>query len=88
MPDINIFEVIKRRTVWEKGLVIPGYDSRAIRADRFHTLIYFFDYGNRNSAYGWEIDHIIPIDKGGNDNYTNLEPLNWKNNTIKSNKIF
>jgi len=87
MLETNIIEIIKRRCIWEKALIITGYDSKLFRADRFRTLICYSDYGNRNSDYGWEIDHIIPVDKGGTNDYGNLEPLNWKNNTTKSNKI-
>lgn len=38
--------------------------------------------------YGeWEIDHIVPISKGGSFHYSNLQPLWWKDNLKKSNKI-
>ncbi len=34
----------------------------------------------------WEIDHILPVSKGGSFHYTNTQPL-WKvDNRIKSNK--
>jgi len=39
------------------------------------------DYGNRNSDYGWEIDHIDP---DGGDDISNLQQLQWKNNVDKS----
>ena len=34
-----------------------------------------------------EIDHINPVANGGDDNYNNLQPLNWKNNAAKSDKL-
>ena len=38
--------------------------------------------------YGeWEIDHILPVSKGGSFHYTNTQPLWLKDNREKSNKI-
>jgi antitoxin component YwqK of YwqJK toxin-antitoxin module len=36
---------------------------------------------------GWEIDHIIPLSKGGSFHYTNLQPLWWKDNRSKGSKL-
>ena len=47
-----------------------------------------FTEGMGWNNYGeWEMDHIIPISKGGSFHYTNLQPLWWKDNLRKSNKI-
>lgn len=35
----------------------------------------------------WEIDHILPVSKGGSFHYTNTQPLWKKQNRKKSNKI-
>lgn len=32
---------------------------------------------------GWEIDHVYPKDKGGDDYIENLRPMNWRNNDSK-----
>ncbi|MFN9492952.1 MAG: HNH endonuclease signature motif containing protein [Sphingobacteriales bacterium] len=42
------------------------------------------DYGNTNSRYGWEVDHIKPVSKDGKDDLQNLQPLQWENNRYKS----
>lgn len=35
----------------------------------------------------WEVDHIIPLSKGGSFHYTNCQPLPIKENRKKSNKL-
>lgn len=67
--------------VWEKGKVVPGNDKDRWRKDACDAWIGRQEYGNRNSQYGWEIDHIDP---SGGDQLSNLRPLQWQNNVDKS----
>ena len=67
--------------VWEKGKITGDYSPDSWRKDECNVWIKRDDYGNRNSKYGWEIDHISP---GGSDKLSNLRPLQWQNNTDKS----
>ncbi len=67
--------------VWEKGKVVSDNDKNLWRKDDCDAWIRRNDYGNRNSQYGWEIDHINP---GGGDDLSNLRPLQWQNNVDKS----
>lgn len=73
--------------VWEKGQVVPNYDPSIWRKDKCGAFITRNQYGNTNSEYGWEIDHIIPVSKGGTDALSNLQPLQWKNNRHKADEI-
>lgn len=34
--------------------------------------MFFLDYNNRESKYGWNIDHILPQDRNGADDAENL----------------
>lgn len=67
--------------VWNKGRVIPDFASDIWRWDVCGTVMKRSEHGNRNSKYGWEIDHINP---NGNDSLSNLQPLQWENNVSKS----
>lgn len=73
--------------VWLKGRTSLEYDERVYRADDYGNWMKFSDYGNRNSKFGWEIDHIIPDALGGSDAVLNLRPLHWRANTAKSDKL-
>lgn len=70
--------------VWNKARAVDNYDSSTWRQDKCGAWMKFQFYGNRQSSLGWEIDHIIPKDRGGSDNLTNLRPLQWENNAAKS----
>lgn len=67
--------------VWEKGKVVSNYNPAEWRKDDCDAWIARNRYSNRNSQYGWEIDHISP---GGPDSVSNLRPLQWQNNVDKS----
>lgn len=70
----------RKRLVWSKGRVIPGYDPAVWRHDAFGRVMRYADHGDRNSTHGWEIDHIHPRSLGGSDHIDNLRPLHCTNN--------
>jgi len=66
--------------VWQKATQDPQYSS--FRKDACGASIMRYRYG-RMQEYGWEIDHIKPVLKGGSDDLGNLQPLQWENNRRK-----
>lgn len=89
---MEITEELKQR-VWERGIISDKYPSTQVRTDACGAFMVYSHFGDRNSPFGWEIDHICPasyllelgIDEELIDNIDNLRPLNWKNNVSKSN---
>ena len=70
--------------IWKKGKPIPGFEENVWRWDKCGHIMKYFDHGNTESEYGWEIDHIYPSE---GDNISNLQPLNWQNNRDKGESV-
>lgn len=69
--------------VWERATVVAGYDAASVRKDACGAWIVRGKYGNRDSHYGWEIDHVLPRALGGGDDAANLRAMQWENNVSK-----
>jgi len=68
--------------VWEKGSHIAGRNPSLYRRDICGNIIYKKFYGEQTGE-GWEVDHIIPVAKGGTDYLDNLRPLQSSANAAK-----
>jgi 5-methylcytosine-specific restriction endonuclease McrA len=77
----------QKAAVWQKGREIAGYSKDVWRYDTCGKLMNWSEHGNRNSTNGWEIDHINPGANGGTDSLSNLQPLNWANNSAKGDSL-
>lgn len=78
--------------IWDRAQRVDGYDESKFRKDACGAWIIRDQYGNPDSPFGWEVDHIYPESKLRDknvpedliDNPLNLRPLNCKNNLSKS----
>ncbi len=69
--------------IWEIWGSIPECAGKKECIDPWGRVIKRFEYG-RKSNNGWNIDHVLPISRGGTNNKDNLQPLHWKSNKEKS----
>ncbi len=74
----------KLNTLWELTLTIESLNPDEYRVDDLGAIIKKSDYGKK-TMFGWTIDHIFPLSKGGDDNIRNLQLLHWENNLLKGN---
>lgn len=81
IDNIETPETVQR--IWEKGLAVEGYNPDLYRKDHAGAWIARFAYHDRKSLLGWEVDHVYPLSKGGDNHFDNLRPINWKNNLSK-----
>lgn len=83
ITDIAAPDIIER--IWQKALKVDGYDPSLYRKDFANAWIARDSYGDCNSSFGWEIDHVYPISLGGDNHFVNLRPMNYRNNRSKGN---
>ena len=69
--------------VWQKAEIDEYNVPNDFRKDKCGAWIERTQYGNHDSAYGWEIYHIKPQSSVGLDELSNLCPMHWKNNACK-----
>lgn len=77
---------------WNRATIVDGYDRNRFRKDACGAWIIRDKYGDTDSLYGWQIDHIAPQTllegKGYSqemiDRPVNLRALQHDNNRSKS----
>jgi hypothetical protein len=89
MADRDSYEIalfMRKLLVWKKGRTDVRYNSSTWRMDSYGRWMKFEDYGT-TGQFGWELDHIMPVARGGKDELANLQPLHWESNRAKSDSL-
>jgi len=71
------------QSVWQKAAKVEGYDEEKYRKDACGAWIMRDKYGETHN-YGWEIDHIYPVSRGGDNQNENLRAMHYLNNRSKA----
>ena len=88
---MEITEALKRK-VWEKGRIVNGFNPEMYRKDACGAWMVWDKYGVTDNMYGWQIDHIYPVnrlkrmDVSDEESWDlkNLRPLQHQNNASKA----
>ena len=78
--------------IWAKGIIVEGWKPEMVRKDAAGAWMLRDKYGDHDSIFGWDVDHIYPQKKLQDfnvpqsliDNDVNLRPMQWENNISKS----
>lgn len=78
---------------WQSAQIVDEYNPDRIRQDACGAWIAYADFNNRESLFGWEIDHIYPVSRLRLlnvpavlwDHPLNIRALHWQNNQSKGN---
>lgn len=65
-----------KKEVWEKGITTELKNPKLWRKDFIGKWIYYPDFLDTTSMYGWGIDYIVPPEEGGTSDPYNLKPTN------------
>lgn len=55
---MSLYDLGRKLAAWELAGIIPGWDPLLWRIDCDSRIIYWPAYGDRDSDYGWELDHV------------------------------
>jgi len=73
----------KIKTVWQNAKTVDNFDPNKFRQDVCGAWMAWDNYA-KETAIGWEVDHVLPVSKGGTDHTDNLRAMHWQNNRSKA----
>ena len=73
--------------VWKMAIPYGVVSDCEVRIDACGTYMVRDLYGHPTHKWAWEIDHILPVKRGGTDAIWNLQPLQRTNNRRKGSKF-
>lgn len=65
--------------LWEKATKIEGLDPAVFRKDPCGAIISRTHFRQPAAMFAWDLDHIFPVSRGGDDREENLRPMHLLN---------
>jgi len=65
----------EKAAVWHKGQPILGWSPDEWRMDHQGRPLFRPAYDDTGCEFGWKIAHIVPRERGGTDDLSNLRPV-------------
>ena len=80
---------------WNAAIIVDEYSPDRIRKDACGAWIAYDDFNNKESMFGWEIDHVYPTSRLNMmgiprklwNHPLNIRAMHWKNNFSKANSF-
>lgn len=73
-----------KKIAWLKARKVEGIDPDMFRKDACGAWIKWAEFENNENPFGWVIEHIFPITKGGKTEEINIRAIQIQNNLSKS----
>jgi 5-methylcytosine-specific restriction endonuclease McrA len=74
------------KKIFAKAKKVKDKDSKLYRQDPYGKVIYLHSHG-KSTKMGWDVDHIIPLQRGGHDTTRNKQALNVHINRSKQDTL-
>jgi 5-methylcytosine-specific restriction endonuclease McrA len=74
------------KKIFKKAKEVRGKDSKLYRQDPYGKVIYLHSHG-KSTKMGWDVDHIIPLQRGGSDDIRNKQALSTHINRSKQDTL-
>ena len=74
------------KKIFEKAKEVRGKEPTLYRKDPYGNVIYLYSHG-KSTKMGWDVDNIIPLQRGGSNDIRNKQALSTHINRSKKDSL-